>query len=75
MIPPVADPLPPRRVLLQQLHAQAARIRVLEHEVNHWYLRATYTSDELAEMRRRASLGLDDQGRWLWPDGEKRHPA
>lgn len=74
MTSPAADPLP-RRLLIEQLRERDERIRVLEHEVNHWYLRAHYTPDELAEMNRRASLGLDDQGRWLWPDGERRTPA
>lgn len=74
MTTPAADPLS-RRLLLSQLRERDERIRVLEHEVNHWYARATYTPDELAEQYRRASMGLDDQGRWLWPDEVRRPPA
>ncbi|MGX1931709.1 hypothetical protein [Microbacterium resistens] len=52
------------RRLLNEVH----RLTV---ERDHWYLRAMYTPDEIAEMRRRATLGLDENGQWLWPDGER----
>lgn len=55
-----------------------AEVRRLEHELrlanaaaDEWYLRATYTDEERAEMYRRASFGLDENGQWLWPDGVK----
>lgn len=43
-------------------------LRIAQSDADHWYLRATYTPEDLAEMRRRASLGLDENGAWLWPD-------
>ncbi|WP_449408378.1 hypothetical protein [Microbacterium maritypicum] len=35
---------------------------------DYWYTKATYTPEEIAEMYRRASMGLDENGAWLWPD-------
>jgi len=39
-----------------QTRAQLAQqIRQLEYDVNHWYVAANYSPDEIADMRRRAS--------------------
>lgn len=35
---------------------------------DHWYMKANYTPEEIAEMYHRASQGLDENGAWLWPD-------
>lgn len=35
---------------------------------DHWYMKANYTPEEVAEMYHRASFGLDENGAWLWPD-------
>lgn len=43
-------------------------LAIAEASADHWYLKANYTDEELAEMHRRASLGLDENGAWLWPD-------
>lgn len=52
-----------------------AEIARLEREVyrltvdrDHWYAKATYSEEELAEMYHRATKGLDENGAWLWPD-------
>jgi hypothetical protein len=35
---------------------------------DHWYMKANYTPEEVAEFYHRASKGLDENGAWLWPD-------
>lgn len=35
---------------------------------DHWYMKANYTPEEIAEFYHRASQGLDENGAWLWPD-------
>ena len=40
----------------------------LEVELNHWYLRANYTPDEIQDMYYRASKGQDEHGNWCWPE-------
>lgn len=35
---------------------------------DHWYMKANYTPEEIAEFYHRASQGLDETGAWLWPD-------
>lgn len=35
---------------------------------DHWYMKANYTPEQIAEMYHRASQGLDENGAWLWPD-------
>lgn len=47
--------------LSSELHAMTV-------DRDRWYLRATYTDEERAEMYHRASQGLDENGAWLWPD-------
>ena len=49
---------------VERLKRELARA---EHSADHWYMKANYTDEEIAEMRRRASLGLDENGEWLWP--------
>lgn len=43
-------------------------LAIAEASADHWYMKANYTDEERAEMYRRASLGLDENGAWQWPD-------
>lgn len=54
------------------MRAEIQRLRYELHAVtvdrDHWYMKANYTPEEIAEMYHRASQGLDENGAWLWPD-------
>jgi hypothetical protein len=54
--------------LVSEVQRLERALAIAEASADHWYLRANYTREELAEMYRRASLGLDENGAWLWPD-------
>lgn len=43
-------------------------LRAVTGDRDHWYMKANYTPEEIAEMYHRASQGLDEDGAWLWPD-------
>lgn len=38
-----------------------------QQQTNHWYMRANYSPAEIAEFRRRASMGIDENGEWILP--------
>lgn len=38
-----------------------------QQQTNHWYMRAHYSREEIAEFRRRASMGIDENGEWILP--------
>lgn len=50
---------------VDRLARELARVTV---DRDHWYAAANYTPEELAEMRRRASLGIDENGVFQWPE-------
>lgn len=56
------------RAELERLRDEVYRLTV---DRDHWYRKATYKPEELHRMYEQASLGLDENGRWLWPDGER----
>lgn len=54
------------------MRAEIARLTSELHAMtvdrDRWYMKANYTPEEIDEMRRRATKGLDENGAWLWPD-------
>jgi len=45
-------------VLVELLREAHERIHVLEREADYWFLRTTYSRDEIEQMYRRASRGF-----------------
>lgn len=60
------------RTTLERLDRELDR---MTRDRNYWYLRANYTEEEIREMYERASKGQDENGNWLWPDGERTRAA
>lgn len=54
------------------MRAEIERLKNELHAVtvdrDHWYMKANYAPEEIAEFYHRASQGLDENGAWLWPD-------
>lgn len=51
-----------------EIERLSAELRWMTGDRDHWYMKANYSPEEIAEFRRRLSMGLDDEGNWLWPD-------
>ncbi|KKX96702.1 hypothetical protein [Microbacterium sp. Ag1] len=54
--------------LKRELAAAERELFAVRVDRDHWYMRANYTPEQIAEMYHRASQGLDENGAWLWPD-------
>lgn len=54
--------------LKRELTAAENELHAVRVDRDHWYMKANYTPEEIAEFYHRASQGLDENGAWLWPD-------
>lgn len=63
---------------LARLQSENDRLQVdvgyWQSQTNHWYMRATYTPEQIAEFIRRRSMTIDDNGEWLPLPEEEREP-
>lgn len=51
-----------------EIERLTAELHAVTVDRDHWYMKANYAPEEIAEMRHRATKGLDENGAWLWPD-------
>ena len=54
--------------LRRELAASERELFAVRVDRDHWYMKANYTPEQIAEFYHRASQGLDENGAWLWPD-------
>lgn len=54
--------------LKRELASTERELFAVRVDRDHWYMKANYTPEQIAEFYHRASQGLDENGAWLWPD-------
>lgn len=54
--------------LKRELASAERELFAVRVDRDHWYMKANYTPEQIAEFYHRASQGLDENGAWLWPD-------